>query len=479
MINHLKLTSYISVFLLELNYRKYNPGIHMTQFFLDFNIKECSQSISNENSSTAGRKSIRTPNRLQVEFKMESMDDLLPGDHRARDIWDYVVSLDLKPFYSKIKIGEGFGGPRTVDPRVLLALWLYAMLEGVASARHIANLSKMHYAYIWICGGVSVNYHTLSDFRTQDPENFRMLLQESIALMWKTGKFKPETAAQDGTRIKADAGTSSARREPTLEQYLVEAQEYLKTLEEEHTANPSASTLREKAARQRAALERKERLEQAQSEMKKYKQERIHSAKKNHDSLSQADLEKTRVSVTDPECRKMKMGDGGFRLAYNVQFATSTDKQVILGVDVVNTLDPGTLAPMMQQVKKTLDNIGCTMPSKWLADSAYANKADTEAAEVNFSDICLYSPPTGNGKVDALTPRKTDNAAMINLRERMSTEESKVIYKERSQTAEFANAVVKNRGMGKVLVRGLSKVTSMTLLYAVAHNMAIYLRTSV
>jgi transposase len=451
----------------------------MTQFFLDFNIPETPQSSSNENVFIAGRKSIRTPNRQQIEFKMESVDDLLPADHRARDIWDYVVSLELTPFYSKIKIGEGCGGPRTVDPRVLLALWLYAMLEGVASARHIANLSKMHSAYIWICGGVSINHHTLSDFRTQDPENFRMLLQESIAIMWKTGKFKPDTAAQDGTRIKADAGSSSARREPKLELYLVEAQEYLKTLEEEHAANPSASTLREKAARRRAALERKERLEQAQAEMKKYKQERIDSAKKNHHSLSQTDLEKTRVSVTDPECRKMKMGDGGFRLAYNVQFATSTDKQVILGVDVVNTLDPGTLVPMMQQVKKNLSSTGCAMPSKWLADSAYANKADAEAAEVNFNDVSLYSPPVGNGKVDGLTPRKTDNEAMINLRERMSTEESKVIYKERSQTAEFANAAAKNRGMGKVLVRGLSKVTSMALLYAVAHNMAVYFRVCI
>lgn len=172
----------------------------------------------------------------------------------------------------------------------------------------------------------------------------------------------------------------------------------------------------------------------------------------------------------------MKMGDGGFRLAYNVQFATSTDKQVILGVDVVNSLDPGTLASMMQQVKNTLTKIGCSTPSKWLADSAYANKADAEAAEIGFNDITLYSPPTGNGKVDALTPRKTDNLAMANLRERMSKEESKAIYKERSQTAEFANAAAKNRGMGEVLVRGLCKVTNMVLLYAVAHNMVVYFR---
>ena len=115
----------------------------------------------------------------------------------------------------------------------------------------------------------------------------------------------------------------------------------------------------------------------------------------------------------------MKMGDGGFRLAYNVQFATSTDKKVIVGVEVVNTLDPGTLVSMMQQVKENLEEIECPNPSKWLADSAYANKDDAEQAEKHFPDTTLYSPPTGNGKVDALTPRKNDNLAMIELRKRM------------------------------------------------------------
>lgn len=450
----------------------------MDLFNQNFDIQKDPQLILKENINIAGRKSVRMPNRQQVELKVGSLDNLLPADHRARYIWDYVVSLDLAEFYKKIKIVEGSDGPRTTDPRVLLALWLYAILDGIVSARRIAALSTTHHAYIWICGGVPINNHTLSDFRTQDPDYFHSLLEESIALMWKTGKFKPESVAQDGTRIKANAGLSSARREPRLEQYLAEAQEYLKNLEKELAANPNASTLREKATQQKIAREREERLKQAQAEMKKYKQTRAQIAKKNHDSLSQKDLDNTRVSTTDPECRKMKMGDGGYRLAYNVQFATSTDKQVILGVDVVNTLDPGTLDPMMQQVKKTLSNIGCPMPLKWLADSAYANKADAEIMEKNFREVSLYSPPTGNGKVDALTPRKTDNTAMASLRKRMSSEESKVIYKERSQTAEFANAAAKNRGMGKVLVRGLSKVSSMALLYAIAHNMVIYFRIS-
>jgi transposase len=447
----------------------------MSQLLFDIQVLENPKTPSSEHLPRLGRKSIRGPTRDQVEFRVACIDDLLPAEHRARDVWEYVSSLDLSAFQSDIKIMEGNAGPRTADPRIFLTLWLFGMLEGIASARHIARLCTMHHAYIWICGGVTVNYHSLSDFRTNHSDKFRLLLQESIALMWNAGIFKPEVAAQDGTRVKANAGGNSLRRQPTLTQYLKEAEEYLDQLEKELAANPAAVTLREKSRQERAARERKERLEQAHSEMTKYKEERIKSSKKNHNFLSQKDIDDMRTSTTDPECRKMKMGDGGYRPAYNVQFATSTDKKIILGVHVVNTLDPGTLAPMMQIVKENLEKIGCPMPSKWLADSAYANKIDAEAAETEFTNITLFSPPTGNGKVDAITPRKTDNPAMINLRTRMNTEEAQVIYKKRSSTAEFVNATSKNKGMREFLVRGLNKATSMALMYAIAHNMVVHL----
>lgn len=452
-------------------------GIYMNQLFLDFDVLDCSTSDFGKDKPSTSTKSIRTSNRNQIEFRIGTVDDVIPKTHRARAVWDYVCSLNLEPFYGKIKVTKGYGGPRATDPKILLALWLYALLEGVISARRIAELSKLHYAYIWICGGISVNYHTLSDFRTQQPDLFRRLLEESIALMWKTGEFNPKIVAQDGTRIKADASSSSAKKELTIEKYLIEASAYLKALEKEHTANPGAFSLREKEAQKKAARERQDRLEQAKAELEQYKKNRAELAKKNHNHLSEKEIADTKVSVTDPECRKMKMGDGGFRLAYNIQFATSVHKKVILGVDVVNTLDPGTLGPMMNQVKKTLATIGCPMPNKWLADSAYANKADAEVAEESFDETVLYSPPTKNGNLDEFTPRKTDNTAMANLRKRMSEEESQIIYKERAPTAEFANAVAKNRGMGKSLVCGLNKVLSMSLLYAVAHNMTVYFRS--
>lgn len=450
----------------------------MDQLLLDMSIPKDSNTSDSE-KIVQGRKSIRYANRNQIEFSIACLNDLVPRDHRVRDVWEYTSHLDLSYLEEDIKVLEGCKGPPKASPRILLALWLYATLEGVVSARHLACLCREHHAYIWICGGVSTNYHSLADFRTQGGDKFHKILQESIALLWKTGIFQPpEEIAQDGTRVKASAGTSSLKTEAKLDQLLEKAREYIEILEKEQAANPSASSQREKSAHKRAAREKKERLEQALNEMKKYKAHQILSSKKNHNKLTQEDLDKMRTSKTDPECRKMKMGDGGFRPAFNVQFATSTNQNVILGVDVVNSLDPGTLIPMIQIVKKTLKAVGCPMPLKWLADSAYANKEDVEQAEAVFPDLILYSPPVRNRKVDALTPRKTDTPSMINLRKRMATDEAQEIYKRRSKVAEFANAVAKNRGMRTFLVRGFDKVKNIAILYAITNNMMGFLRNS-
>lgn len=420
------------------------------------------------------RKSLSKAFRHQIEFKVACLDELIPEDHRARDVWEFTSKLNFSDFLDEIKIPEGCGGPQTKDPRVLMALWLFATLEGVYSARQIDRLCKEHHAYIWICGGVTMNYHSISDFRTRGADKFRTLLQESIAMIWRSGIWQPETVAQDGTRVKANAGSGLFKKEATLSAYLKEANEHIAKLERELEENPGAFSAREKAAKVRAATERKERVEKAQAELEKYRSTRAASSKANHNTFTEKDSDNLKTSVVDPESRKMKMGDGGFRAAYNVQFATTTDKKVIVGVEVVNTLDPGTLVPMMQQVAATFEKIGCQKAKDWLADSAYANKKDAAEAEEAFSDVTLYSPPVSNNKHDALTPRQTDNEAMVRLRKRMGTVESQTKYKERSCTAEFANASTKNHGMKEFLVRGLEKVKQAALLYAITHNMMVY-----
>ena len=127
----------------------------------------------NTTSATAFRARVQRPERNQIEWRPMALDALLPEDHRARVVWAYVESLDLSPLYAKIRAVEGKAGRDAVAPQILMALWIFATLEAVSSARQVARLCERDLAYLWICGGVGVNPHLLSDFRTARQPSIR------------------------------------------------------------------------------------------------------------------------------------------------------------------------------------------------------------------------------------------------------------------------------------------------------------------
>lgn len=246
------------------------------------------------------------PNRGQVELRAVDLEGLLAMDHPARAVWDFVESLDLSALYARVQSVEGRAGRPATDPRIYLALWLYAIVEGVGSARALERLSQQHDAYRWICGGVSVNHHSLSDFRVQHVEILDQLLTHSVASLMAEGLVKLERVAQDGMRVRASAGAASFRRQPTLERCLEEAQEQVERLRQELDEDPQATSRRQSAARQRAAEDRRRRVAAALTQMPD-------AASKKRP----AERDQARVSTTDADARVMKMADGGFRPAYN------------------------------------------------------------------------------------------------------------------------------------------------------------------
>jgi len=270
----------------------------------------------------AGRPRLRRPDRFQVRMQMSSLDALLPEDHQARVVWQYVEGLDLGCLHESIRAVQGRPGRDHIDPRILMALWLYATLDGLGSARELARLCEDHVAYRWICGGVSVNYHTLSDFRTAHVALLDRLLTQSVAGLMLEGLVTINRVAQDGMRVRASAGTSSFRRAQTLERLEAEARQQVEALRKELQDDPGAADRRRRAARERARRERQERIVRARQEVSKVERA------KRADKKDQA-----RASTTDPDARFIKMPDGGIRPAVNVQLATDTDSGIISGAD--------------------------------------------------------------------------------------------------------------------------------------------------
>lgn len=419
-------------------------------------------------AASAARPRLRPVVRNQIEMRTESLDQRLPAVHQARDVWAYVEQLDLSALYAEIQAVEGRPGRDTTDPRVLVALWLYATIDGVGSARKLDELCRNDRPYEWLAGGASLNYHTLSDFRVNHGDVLDELFTHSVATLVHQGLVEFKRVAQDGMRVRASAGASSFRREPTLRRCLEEAEAQVQALKLQVGEETTAVSQRQQAARQRAARERQERLQRALQERQQLAELR---ARQKREKGIKYDPEALRVSTTDPEARKMKMPDGGVRPAYNVQFATTTETQVIVGVDVINSgSDGGQMQPMVEQIAARYGQA----PEDYLTDGGFATLADIEQVSTG-RDTKVYTPVKDEGKkraagVDPFTPRPKDSPAVAEWRRRMGTPEAQVIYAERAATAECANAQARNRNLYQFRVRGLQKVRVVAVWFALAHN---------
>lgn len=397
-----------------------------------------------------------------MKIEMRSLDGLLPPEHEARTVWEFVRKLDLSAYHANIKALEGGVGRSPVDPAILLSLWLLATLNGIGSAREIARLCQEHIAYEWLCGEVGVNHHLLSDFRGANPERLEELMIQILGTLMDQGLVSLNRVAQDGMRVRAHAGSSSFRRKESLEEHLGEARAQIEALKNQVDEDPGASDRRAKSAKERAARERVERLEKAL--------EQISELEAKRERRKKGDGEKTRCSTTDPDARRMKMADNGTRPAYNVQLATTDETRLIVGWDVTNIgSDGGLMTPMVKQIEK---NFG-RRPKEQLTDGGFASKHDIEALQ--SQGITVYTPVRDSGANrakgrDLFEPLPGDSKIIAEWRRRMGTEAAQEIYKLRSSLAEFPNAVFRNHGLRQFLVRGLKKVKAVALLHVLAFN---------
>ena len=404
---------------------------------------------------------LKVPVRNQMEMIMGCLDDYLPEDHKVRMVWRYVEQFDLSQILGKIKAVESSPGASAIDPKILIAVWLYAFIEGIISARVVNRYCREHIAFKWLCGGVSVNEHTISDFRTNHGEAFDDLLTQSIGILSHQGLIKIEAVAQDGMKVEAHAGKSSFRREKTLKEHLKKAKEYVESLKKELVENPSGISKQQVAAKKRAAAQSVERATRAIEELKKLRQQKAAEAKKKGKSFSQKDKENVRASKTDPEARVMKMPNSGFAPAYNIQFATETTEKVIVGVTATKAgHDYGQLGPMQKQVKERLGY----SPSEVLADPGFLYYEDVEDT-AKTSRVYIPSETI-----------KTDKSSVLSeIKNRMETPEAKEKYKDRASTAEFVNARTRTRGLTQFLVAGLTKVQVVATLFAIGNNMLVWM----
>ena len=413
---------------------------------------------------------INRADRSQPRFDVVDLESQLGEDHRARTVWDFVSGLDLSEFYDRIRArGETAGRPAT-DPKILLALWLYATLEGVGSARALDQLCTRHIAYRWLCGGVGINHNILAEFRAESGALLDRLLTQSLTALIAAGLVTLEEAAIDGTKVRASASKDSLSGAGRLSRIEAAVGERIKGLKAELQADPEASQRRVKKRALDAAAERMRRVAAARAKLAALEKERA-ERKKTH-AAEEAKKSEAKVSTTDTEARMMKFPDGAMRLAYNIQVATSCG--FVIAMEPTDRRNDKGLAPMLvEQIAARC----AAVPGRLLADTGAMTEDDIASLAETHPGITIFSPPPKEkDDVNEETKRKRawkhrhEPPAVRDWRARMAGDDAKSIYARRKKT-EHAHAHMKNRGFGTMLVRGIAKVRAVCLLHALAHNL--------
>jgi transposase len=478
--------------------------------------------------------------RSQSLLRTVIVEELVPPDHKVRAIWDLSGQLDLSRFRAKIVSREGPGGRAAWDPRLLLSIWLYAYSEQITSAREIERLMEYEPGLMWLAGLGEVNHHTLSDFRAGRQEELKKLLAELLGVLSQEGFVKLELVAHDGTRIRAQAGADSFRREGTLEKEIAKATQVVEELERQTGTEQEGGNSRREAAQRRAARQRLERMEQAAEELKK-----IREGKKSEQERMEA-----RVSLTEPEARVMKHGDNAFAPSYNVPLTTDAENKIIVGVHVTqSSSDSGSLLPAMEEVKATMGQY----PEQAVADAGFTTQKAIEEMKEKQIDFYGSLPDaatrqTGSMKAAGIDPafgpsafvvigqkeslqcpagkileyvrqskkrddvyhqyqaqgsdcsncefqkqccpkhaeqgrtvsvRMTENADVARFRDKMKGEDAKQIYRQRGAVAEFPNCWLKEKlGLRKFRMRGLFKATTEAIWGVVTYDAMQWIRLS-
>lgn len=408
-------------------------------------------------------------------------DDLVVASHPVRMVMAVVEKLDLSRFHEPIKARQGQAGRDATDPQLVVALWLYACIRGIGSARELARRCEDSAAFRWLCGGVSVNHRLLSDFRTDHSEALDGLFTQVIASLVDKEIVHVSRVSQDGVRVRVGAGASSFRREERLEQLLQQARQHVEQLRDQvDSAEHAALSARQRAARKRAAADRLERLEQAIAQLPELKQKQAQAERRAGAGKQGQKVRHRhpRVSTTDAEARVMKMPNGGFNPAVNVQLATDTASRAIVGVEVssAGTDSVGLSAPMRKQVEQ---RSGLKVKQQ-LVDGGYLRQDDIQQAHIQ--GVELFIPPKGAknplNRGRELEPKRGDTEAVLEWKQRMASEEGKEVYKQRASTSETVNADLRSyRGLSQFTVRGLNKIRCVALWCALAYNLMHFGRT--
>jgi len=474
--------------------------------------------------------------RQQIVLAPLDIEQLIPQDHAARHFWELLGRLDLSGFASNMKSVEGHAGRNAWEPRLLIAIWLYAYSRGMSSAREIERQCAYEPALRWLTGLKIVNHHTLSDFRVKHGEALQNLFVQVLAILSMEKLVTLERVTVDGTKVRACVNKKTFSGGHKIREHLKLARQHVEALQQEEAEQEKRG--RQAAARKRAARERVEKLEEALVEI-----ERLQAEKKWEKEKP------SHASTTDPDAHFMRTSDHGLAPSYNVQLGTDREHKLIVDVEVSKRpSDSHHLLPALDRIHKRLG----AFPQQAVADGDYTTREAVVGAAARGVDYYgswnetrkewlghgidpTYHPsafeyderrnemicPEGRRlkfkriqpqlralqihvfaasredcrvcpKRESCTPQnampkhgrtvsvRVEPEALTHYRRKMETDGAKAIYKQRAPVAEFPNAWLKDKlKVARFRCRGVLKAQAEALWACLTYNLQRYFKLRV
>lgn len=301
-------------------------------------------------------KYIKGVNRFQTQLLPHTVDEFVDENNEVRVIDAFIDNIDLQKLNFKNAKPNRIGAP-SYDPRDLLKIFVYSYPKGIRSSRKIAAEIKRNLELIWLVGGITPDFRTLSDFRKDNIIPIKNVLKEFNKICLELNVFSRELASLDGTKFKAvnskDNNFTKDKLNDRIKRLNNKVDEYMKQLE---TSDDTITT--------EDKIDIADKLCKAKAKAVEY----------NKYLKKLTDNGENQISLTDEESRLMKCNNN-MLVGFNTQMNVDTKSHIIASFDVSNKPnDNGSMYEMAEQVKEAfaVDQI------EQLADGGYIDDEDVK-----------------------------------------------------------------------------------------------------
>lgn len=415
---------------------------------------------------------------------------LLPADLRQwvpeDDLVHFVVNAVETMRLPALRVNERGSGSKQYPPRMMLALLIYCYANGVFGSRRIERATHRDVAVRYLTGDTHPDHDTICAFRRENGQVVKQAFAEVLDLARQMGLVKVGTVSVDGTHIKANASKHKSLRydragelEELLRKDIEELLARAENADRQETEDDQK--LPHEIARREALLEKmrwaREELEKRAKgeDVKKENEDNDQGSKSGGENSVGQPKDSQQINLTDPDSALMrKSRRDSYEQAYNAQVVVEAEgNQLILATDVLTT--PSDANELKVALENVVQSVGPVQ--RMLADGGYVNaEAIGEVGQKVDLYVAISRADNSYRRYDfrppkKKAPRKLTDPRLVAMREKVTSEVGKRIYRKRASTVEPVFGTIKAAmGLRQFLLRGLEKVRIEWDLTCLAYN---------